>query len=220
MARGKALVAKLRGQPEVRDAEALAAWIGRRKRYMKAGLSVREAGSLAGKEGGAELARMAGDLPEVRRKAKSVNEKRSRDSERGRKIAGGLSRKEYAARRKAARITNDDDPFAEDYGPNEPESKADKERKRFERSFERGADKSSRKVGAVVLEMGGLKATGGLKEEHAEIPNAYKRRDGLPGDEMAEQLAQQYPQLGIRSERDLIEFLKKKAAPARSRRAA
>lgn len=47
-----ALVAKLRKQPEVRDAEALAAWIGRYQKLRKAGVSNKRAMKLAGKEGG------------------------------------------------------------------------------------------------------------------------------------------------------------------------
>ena len=47
-----ALVAKLRKQPEVRDAEALAAWIGRYQKLRKAGVSNKKAMKLAGKEGG------------------------------------------------------------------------------------------------------------------------------------------------------------------------
>lgn len=52
MARGKALVAKLRKDPKVVDAEALAAWIGRRKKLLKSGVSAKKAVKLAGKEGG------------------------------------------------------------------------------------------------------------------------------------------------------------------------
>ena len=47
-----ALVAKLRRQPGVRDAEALAAWISRYKKLRKAGVSNKKAMKLAGKEGG------------------------------------------------------------------------------------------------------------------------------------------------------------------------
>ena len=47
-----ALVAKLRKQPEVRDAEALAAWIGRYKKLRQAGVSNKKAMKLAGKQGG------------------------------------------------------------------------------------------------------------------------------------------------------------------------
>lgn len=51
-ARGKALVAELRARPDVRDAEALAAWIGRYKRLRMAGASPKKARTLAGKPGG------------------------------------------------------------------------------------------------------------------------------------------------------------------------
>lgn len=46
-----------------------------------------------------------------------------------------------------------------------------------------------------------------LREEYRSIPNTYKRRDGLPGDEMAEYLAMYHPELGIETENDLIEVL-------------
>lgn len=47
-----ALVLKLRKQPEVRDAEALAAWIGRYQKLRKAGVGNKRAMKLAGKQGG------------------------------------------------------------------------------------------------------------------------------------------------------------------------
>lgn len=47
--RGKALVAKLRAQPGVRDAEALAATLGRAKKLRKAGMSAKKALATAGK---------------------------------------------------------------------------------------------------------------------------------------------------------------------------
>lgn len=52
MAKGKALVAKLRAQPGVRDAEALAASLGRVKQLRAAGVSNKKARVLAGKKGG------------------------------------------------------------------------------------------------------------------------------------------------------------------------
>lgn len=54
IARGKALVAKFRGTPGVRDPEALAAYAGRVKKYRKAGKSVKEAMRLAAKSGGGD----------------------------------------------------------------------------------------------------------------------------------------------------------------------
>lgn len=47
VARGKALVAKLRAQAGVRDPEALAAWLGRFKKARKAGMSAAEAAQVA-----------------------------------------------------------------------------------------------------------------------------------------------------------------------------
>lgn len=59
----------------------------------------------------------------------------------------------------------------------------------------------------AVQEFGGLKTNDDLREEYAGIPNTYKRKDGMAGDDMADHLAQFYPELGIESERDLIDFL-------------
>lgn len=55
--RGKALVASLRKRPDVRDAEALAAWIGRVKKYKRMGIPVARAHVLAKVAGGSEFAR-------------------------------------------------------------------------------------------------------------------------------------------------------------------
>lgn len=60
----------------------------------------------------------------------------------------------------------------------------------------------------AVMEFGGLKTRGSeLREEYRAIPNVYKRKEGLPGDEMADLLATHYPDLCIRDERGLIDEL-------------
>lgn len=174
VARGKALVAKLRADPKTRDAEALAAWIGRRKRFKKAGLSTREAGAMAGAKGATDLLRKSRKLPDK----------------------SGGSRKD------------DDDPFKEDYGPNEKKSKEDQQRERYEERMLRAMEKAERsRLFSAIRDAGGLQTRADLREEYADIPNTYKRRDGLPGDEMADHLATYFPEFGIESERDLIDFL-------------
>lgn len=60
IARGKALVAKLKADPEVRDAEALAAYAGRTKKYRKLGKSAAMAAKLASK-GKAAVSGSSGD---------------------------------------------------------------------------------------------------------------------------------------------------------------
>jgi hypothetical protein len=68
--RGKALVAQLRKRPDVRDAEALAAWIGRVKKLKRGGMSTKAAMKAAGGESSTakligaaeEKARTSGDL--------------------------------------------------------------------------------------------------------------------------------------------------------------
>lgn len=186
VARGKLLLAKLRADPEVRNAESLAAWIGRRKRYKKAGLSSKEAGSLAGKKGGAELARMVGDLPGVKRR---------------RKNRSGDRRKVTASKRDVG------DPFNEDYGPNERKSAEDRRRERQEAQVIQRLEREERsKLHTIIRDAGGIQTRDDLREEYREIPNTFKRRDGMPGDEMAEYLSMYYPELGIDSENDLLDF--------------
>lgn len=64
----------------------------------------------------------------------------------------------------------------------------------------------------VVKEAGGLKAHGGddLREEYSEVPPVFRRKDGLPGDELADYLATHHPGLGVRDERGLLELLKRR----------
>lgn len=64
----------------------------------------------------------------------------------------------------------------------------------------------------VVTEAGGLKAhdDDDLRGEYSEIPPVFRRKDGLPGDELADYLAAHHPGLGVRDERDLIELLKRR----------
>jgi hypothetical protein len=102
----------------------------------------------------------------------------------------------------------DDDPFNEDYGPNEPESEEAQEQRRYEEKLLRDAEKADRsKLHGAIIDAGGLKTRDALREEYREIPNTFKRRDGLAGDEMAEYLGMYYPELGIEDERDLIDYL-------------
>lgn len=191
MARGKALVAKLRADPKVVDAEALAAWIGRRKRYKKAGLSGKAASNLAGKKGGADVARMAGDLPKAERRKST---KRHRDPM-------------AETRRRKKQMAEDDDPFNEDFGPNKKKSKEDQRREREEAQVLKQMEKEERgKLHTIIRDAGGIKTRDDLREEYRGIPNNFKRKDGMPGDEMAEYLGMYFPELGIESERDLIDY--------------
>ena len=111
VARGKALVAKLRAQAGVRDAEALAAYLGRFKKARKAGRSVAEAQKIARGEG--PKRKPAGGLAE-----------RVRNSAPPKRDANPSVL--------AKRDPFEDDPFAEDYGENEKKSKEDLQRERME----------------------------------------------------------------------------------------
>lgn len=67
------------------------------------------------------------------------------------------------------------------------------------------ADKSE--LYQVIMDEGGISTRDDLREEYRLIPNTYKRKDGLRGDDMADVLSQVYPQFGIHSENDLIHVL-------------
>lgn len=190
MARGKALVAKLRAQPGVRDPEALAAYLGRFKKARRAGKSVAEAAKVA--------------------KGGSSGKKKSGGALADRVRSGADSRPAKTPEKKSvfAKPVEDDDPFAEDYGENEAKSKEDKQRERLEAKLLADMERADRaKLYRAIMDQGGLKTRADLREEYAGIPNTFKRKDGLPGDEMADHLALYYPELGIESERDLIDYL-------------
>ena len=168
VARGKALVAKLRAQAGVRDPEALAAYLGRFKRARKAGRSVAEA----------------------------------------QKVARGGKQKRVISAGERARARHDpDDPFAEDYGPNEEETPEQKRQRKMEEALLRQMEKADRsKLYNAIMEQGGIKTRDDLREEYRAIPNNLKRKDGMAGDEMAEYLGTYYQELGIYSENDLLDY--------------
>jgi len=189
VARGKALVAKLRAQAGVRDPEALAAYLGRFKRARKAGKSVAAATKAA--KGGS-----------------SSGEKKSGGALADRVRQGSGPAKPERKKSVIAKPADDDDPFAEDYGENETKSKEDLQRERIEAKLLRDMERADRsKLYKAIHDQGGLKTRAALREEYAGIPNTFKRKDGMAGDEMADHLAIHYPELGIESERDLIDYL-------------
>jgi hypothetical protein len=61
----------------------------------------------------------------------------------------------------------------------------------------------------AIMQAGGISTRDDLREEYRQIPNTYKRKDGLRGDEMAEHLAVHYPHFNITDENSLIEELGK-----------
>lgn len=191
VARGKALVAKLRAQPGVRDPEALAAYLGRFKAARRAGKSVAAARKVA----------KGGSISSGPKKSGgALAERVRRDADKGRKMA--------KARNVFAKPVEMDDPFAADFGPGEEKSKEDLQRERLEAKLLADMERADRsKLYRAIQDQGGLKTRADLREEYAGIPNTFKRKDGLPGDEMADHLATYYPELGIESERDLIDYL-------------
>lgn len=100
----------------------------------------------------------------------------------------------------------DDDPFAEDYD-DEPETDEEREQRLYEERVlkETQYNETSRLL-EVILTEGGIRTSDALREEYRAIPNVYKRRDGMAGDDMALVLSDAYPEFGIHSERDLLEF--------------
>ncbi|MDP9438938.1 MAG: hypothetical protein M3P49_09355, partial [Actinomycetota bacterium] len=87
-------------------------------------------------------------------------------------------------------------------------SDEDRERKRYE---ERVIRQMERKEGSslyrIIIDAGGIQTGDDLREESRGIPNAYKRRDGLARDVMAEYLKEHHPEFGISDERSLIDVL-------------
>lgn len=185
VARGKALVAKLRAQPGVRDAEALAAWCGRYKEARKAGMSPAKAAAAAkgGSSNGAD---------------KSESPATSSDS-----AAAEEARKKRLA--EAADLIGD--PFGEDFGPNEAETAEERRQRKMEEKILREMEAADRAaLTSAIMDQGGIQTRSDLAEEYRAIPNTFKRKDGLPGDEMADYLAMYYPELGIESENDLLVY--------------
>ncbi len=100
-----------------------------------------------------------------------------------------------------------DDPFNEDWGQEEP-TREEKWNQRYETTVMNQMEAMERgDLFDVIMEAGGIQTRDALREEYRGIPNTFKRRDGLPGDEMAEYLATYYPELGVQDERDLIDML-------------
>jgi hypothetical protein len=198
VARGKALVAKLRADPDVRDAEALAAHLGRFRKARKAGLSVKAAMKAAGGKSGDRktTSKSPGGLASRISSEKPKSEKPEKKSVFAKKPA-----------------FDDDDPFAEDYGDAIEQTKEDKQRGRYEEKMLRALEKQERsRLYEVFMEQGGIQTRDDLREEYREIPNSLKRKDGLPGDEMADYLKTYYPEFGIEDENDLLDYFLNRAA--------
>ncbi len=99
-------------------------------------------------------------------------------------------------------------PFDEDWGKNEKPTEEEAQRARLEAKLVREAEKAERsRLYQVIMEQGGLKTRADLREEYAEVPNTYKRKDGLAGDELADYLKTYYAEFDIEDERDLLQRL-------------
>ncbi len=61
----------------------------------------------------------------------------------------------------------------------------------------------------AIMANGGIKTRedDSLRTDYQRIPNTFKRRDGIPGDDMANLVASEFPHLGIYDENSLIEVL-------------
>ncbi len=129
--------------------------------------------------------------------------RKDRAADKGRKLS-----KPSKPKRSELDDLDDDDPFAEDYGEDEPKSKEDEEREKYEAKLIKELKKAERgRLHDIIHEAGGLQTRDDLRNEYSEISNTLKRKDGTPGDEMAEYLATYYPEFGVGDERDLIDFL-------------
>lgn len=90
------------------------------------------------------------------------------------------------------------------------EEASEEQIEKYERGVIREAKKErdDRSLYQIIIEQGGIKppSENGSVEEYKEIPNCYKRKNGLAGDEMADYLGAYHPQFGIYRENDLIEY--------------
>lgn len=142
-------------------------------------------------------------------KAGGSGTKKTSRSDKGRKIAGFAGAK--SGKKKPAKDDDDswliDDAFDDD-DDDEPKSKEDREREKYEASVLREMEYNERgRLHDIILnEYGGIKTPDSLREEYRQIPNNVKRRDGFTGDDVAAMIANDYPEFGIESERDLIDF--------------
>lgn len=95
----------------------------------------------------------------------------------------------------------------DDDDEDEPQSDEDKEREKHEAKVLREMEYNERgRLHDIVLAEGGIRTSDALREEYRQIPNTYKRRDGMAGDDMAAILAESHPEFGIESENDLLDF--------------
>lgn len=102
-----------------------------------------------------------------------------------------------------------DDPFNEDWGDgDDEETEEDLARERYEERTLRDIDRNTRSLHDIIMEQGGIKTNPALREEYRAIPNTYKRKDGLSGDEMADHLGRHHPEFGIETEGDLLDYFR------------
>lgn len=284
--RGKALVAALRSRADVRDAEALAAHLGRIRKYRRAGKSLAEAKKLASagtkqsvrdrniaarralRDPGDEAGWKARNEIAVKR-GRARGQKRVEDADltkmsdmslgvekrRAEKRAADLRRNIKQVEREPKRMENRElqekqlaeqaeldpylkalraedkrrqkgagpaaasaegkpdfdrigDPFGEDFGdPESAETGEEREAREYEAKILRDLERDERSnLHTAILDAGGIQTRADLREEYREIPNTFKRKDGMPGDEMADYLKTYYPELGIEDENDLLDF--------------
>jgi hypothetical protein len=70
----------------------------------------------------------------------------------------------------------------------------------------------------AIMDLGGIKVHDDeLRDEYRAIPNAYKRRDGLAGDVIANLLAQHHPQFNVTDERSLMDTFNRMGPSGRGR---
>lgn len=180
----------------------------RLQRHMRADIK-KEAEGKTGAEKAAIRERIEGEYElqkrEVRERIKEHRAKILEALEAAREKGGDGEKPPGPAKLAAA----EDDPFTEDWGESgEEKSEEDLRRERYEAKLVRDMERADRsRVHTIIHDAGGLKTRADLREEYADVPNTFKRHDGLPGDVLAEYLASYHADLGIRDERDLISFL-------------
>lgn len=108
----------------------------------------------------------------------------------------------------------DPDPKDQRRAPNPAERDAEKARAAY-------VSQETRDLFAYVMTYGGIRpSTDDLAAEYAEnVPPSYRRRDGMRGDELADQIRRDRPEYRIENENDLLEYFGARRRAARDARA-
>lgn len=71
----------------------------------------------------------------------------------------------------------------------------------------------------AIMDQGGISLSSeDVREEYRSVPKSYRRKDGLPGDVVAEHLASNHPEFGITDENSLLQYFANRASRRQNER--